>query len=697
MAALEQSAAGLDEAAQAAAGWLPSGQKEQTEVSAFLQWANGPAAAHVRQVVSELPRAVYASSPLTGGAALGSLIAQAELIDLSPKGRVDDEVFSKHRDVWERITRGCAVLRLIPATAGAPPILRWAIRANNKFTGHEDEGSNVVSVEQGKLYCVDNGAGPATHVLVSHKSNGSVLHLAARDIDIPGAGRVRWAFLGSKKVHAGAVWESASGAQGWAEKMRSFVSGEGRYEYVSEMLDIVVPHLAADKARAELVLSSLAALRLTINAEYVSSVGTGPTDNRSIYGMSDVNGAGDAAASKDAFGFVLTFNVLSVAPGVELGLDPLYGLWLLKVRWGFKVVSAFDIPLSELGVAKRAVTSLPDVEGAVLYYGNERGTLQLEKWKAAGYVILRAIREKLKPFIFGSRNGGAGLVDLLDKMAAEGGHSNSSNAAGPGLKVNKVTLTGAQIAAQNEAVQRAAEAAPVGAPAADAPGKKGKKNSRQRKAAAKAKAAAALNQADQAAHALESMALAPAAEEEDADQSSSDEQAASASASASAATSAAAAAATAADPTPREYLEWSHPELDLLGLALVAEGATKVRGSNVWRAPCPASAEEEAALRARVAAAFEAAVLQRPFASALRLVTERVLGRIRAIDHVPISAEERERWLEDATQFLAWIQTQLVVHKRWPAKEVMNIYSSLWATFREEREQQQKQRQQQQR
>jgi hypothetical protein len=177
-------------------------------------------------------------------------------------------------------------------------------------------------------------------------------------------------FLGSKKVHAGAVWdEQGGGADAWRDKMRLF-EGE-RYEYVSEMVDIVVPRLrSVDRAR--LILASLASLRLTINAEYVSSVGTGPTDNRAIYGIAE---AGEGA--REAFGFMLTPNSLSVAPGMELGLEPMYGLWLMDSCWGFETVSAFDIPLSDLADAKIAVTALPDVEGAVLYYGNARGTLQV--------------------------------------------------------------------------------------------------------------------------------------------------------------------------------------------------------------------------------------------------------------------------------------------------------------------------------
>jgi hypothetical protein len=322
---------------------------------------------------------------------------------------------------------------------------------------------------------------------------------------------------------------------------------------------------------------------------------------------------------------------------------------------------------------------------------------QLEKWKSAGYVILRAIREKLKPFIYGSRHGGPGLADLIDKVAAaeeddDAAKRGVQDASALGLKVNKVECTPAQIAAEKAAAKRAAAVAAAAQPAQEASassGGKKKANSKNKKRKAKEQAAAALADATAAAIAMEALSVAapPGA-------------AAAAAAAADAATAESGSddgdekeesdvgAAAASSTVPSVYLEFQHPEIDLLGSVLSAEeGGHKVPSStSAWRVRCPASAEGEAALRARVAAAYEAAVLQRPFASALKSVTERVVARIKAIDHVPMNEQTRARWIADAAEFLRWIQEQIVVHRRWPAKEVMNSYSMLWATFREERE-----------
>lgn len=605
-------------------GWLPSAEAEQEEVSAFIAWASNEAKDLVRQVSEELPPAVFAEH--------AALIARAELIDLSPKGRVDDEVFAEHRDVWEKITRGCAVIRLHPTPAAgvnATPIMRWAVRANRKFTGHEDE--NEVALD-GKLYVVDHGVGSSTQVVVSHKCNGSVLHLAARDINLWGNSKEtnsRWVFLGSKKVHVGAIWNPISGVQDWLKKMSCFT--QDRHEYVSEMVTFIAPKLSS---HGELILASLAKWRLVINAEYVSSVGTGPTDNQRIYGLS-------SADARESFAFLLTSNTLRPLGGMELGLEVIYGMKLMN-SWTFATVSAFLIPIEKLPLVKSEVIPLQDIEGAVLYYYDKSSQiLSLEKWKSSNYVIVRAVREKLRPFIFGSggKNKIKGIEELMVQLDAE---SKGLSA----FKITKVSFTQEQIAAQSVQTKDAKGAA--------AAAKKAKKKQEK---AAKA-AAVAVGQA------MESMQIG-------------------ASSSAAASSASAASASPVAVVASSLFLEFSHPEIDSFGSNLTEIGGSKIR-KGVWRVECPRSVEEEITLRNKVIAAYKSTILQKPFNAALMKVTERVQGRIKAIDHIPLSDVERETWLRDSALFLAWLMEQLVERKRWQPKEVMAQYSQMWSIFRDE-------------
>ena len=604
-------------------GWLQSAAAEQSEVMDFIRW--------VRDDVPNLVRQITEIIPITAYEQVSHLISQAELHDFSPKGRVDDEIFSSNRTVWERITRGCAVLKLITHTGET--IYRWAVRANKKFTGHEDEAA----VSDSKLYCI--GGDQATSVVVSHKCNGSVLHLSARDITLSTGETMRWVFLGSKKVHVGAVWNNeknskgSSGVVDWMEKMKVFHAE--RHEYVSEMVQYIQPHLA-DTKRAQLILDSLALFRLTLNAEYISSIGTGPTDNEAIYGLK--------ADGREAFAFMLTFNTMIPSHGCELGLDMLFGLYLMH-QWGFKTVSAFEIKITELSQMKAQVTTLPDVEGAVLYYSNADGLIQLEKWKSSGYVVLRAIREKLKPFIFGTRDR-MGLAQMIEKIEINSQQSEWT--------CSKITLTPQQIEEEkNSALNQLKQ--------------KRKKQAKKKKNSNNAAEAASLS--------VNELKDALSESEHSSEDGSSE-------------TSSSSSATPSIDVSKDTYLEYRHASIDSIGSSFMAEGGMKV-AENVWRIPCPSDAAIEAQVRTRIDQAFTSVLLENPISESLSRCSEKITDRIQCIDHIPMSVEERTAWINDSKLFLQWLRIQLLQRKRWHPKEVMNMYSKLWTLFKAEQQQQQ--------
>jgi hypothetical protein len=99
---------------------------------------------------------------------------------------------------------------------------------------------------------------------------------------------------------------------------------------------------------------------------------------------------------------------------VELCLDPVYAIDLLK-SYGWHTVNYFIVPYDQLKSTKDTIAHLPDVEGAVVYHMNPAGVIQLEKAKACGYVVIRAIREKSKGFIRG-RKSQPGLEDDVKMM-----------------------------------------------------------------------------------------------------------------------------------------------------------------------------------------------------------------------------------------------------------------------------------------
>jgi len=136
----------------------------------------------------------------------------------------------------------------------------------------------------------------------------------------------------------------------------------------------------------------LADNRLVVCAEYLEPVGGGPIDNKRVHNLKE----------STPFAFALVFNVWHAIPSCELCLDPIYALQLLS-GFGFRIVQHVLVPIADLTLCKDMIAKLPDIEGAVIYHINDVGVIQLEKSKAAHYVVVRAIREKLKRYLFGSK------------------------------------------------------------------------------------------------------------------------------------------------------------------------------------------------------------------------------------------------------------------------------------------------------
>lgn len=296
-------------------------------------------------------------------------------------------------------------------------------------------------------------------------------------------------------------------------------------------------------------------------------------------------------------------------------------------------------------------------------------------------MIVRAVREKLKPFLFGTRAGQLGVEALLEKLDREAAGEHAADT----LRITKVLWTSAQLAAEVAAASRAKA---LGQKAGQ---KRSNKNKRAAKAAAAANEAAAVLAAEQAVEkmtiaatvASSSSSSGAAAPSTASDADSGDE-----SKEPSASAAAAAVPAAAPDQAGGLFLEFSHPELDLLGTTLTELGATRLGEGGGWRLRCPSDPADEAAVSQRLREAYASAVLHRPFAVSLSKVTEKVQGRIRAIDHIPLSDLERRRWIDDAAAFLQWLLHQIVTKRRWAPKEVMNQYSQLWTFFREEQAEQ---------
>lgn len=274
------------------------------------------------------------------------------------------------------------MLRIKSPTSGSH--LRWAIRANRKFTGHEDDGDGDAA-----LYTV-KGSTP-THAVVTVKENGMTFHLSARLLTLDNR-TLTLVMIGSKKVHFAAEWNK--NAENFFAKASQLVSQAERYTVVRAMLNSLQnsPRVVAS---FDSLVTYLCTNRLVLCAEYVEPVGSGPIDNRKLHGLKD---------SAVTFGFSLVPNVLKAPKGCELSLDPIYSLVTLQ-SFGLNTVAYVRIPLTAVNRAKNLVSQLPCLEGAVIYYCGADGVIQLEKSKSIDYIIVRAAREKLKRYLLHKTKG----------------------------------------------------------------------------------------------------------------------------------------------------------------------------------------------------------------------------------------------------------------------------------------------------
>lgn len=394
--------AGRKQLAQQAEVMLSEAQ-EHEECAAFHAWAG----------THEQVKCVRALMPC---AALSGY--QVEMLDYAPKSRMgDDYVYSNDDEVWRRLPRGCAII-VFTELASDNVTMRWAVRANRKFTGHEDEGR-----ASAQLYFLNREAeeGEATddalaggHCILSIKENGSVLHLSARHVTLSQKEHATVVCVGSKKVHAMYVWDhvgaggETNGTETEDEHRRDRVrqatkcvveNNPARNTLVGEMTNAVLPLLASP------VVHFLAKHRLVANAEFLVPSGTGPVDNQRLHGLTQ---------PRPVF-FSMVVNAEQVAPGLELCLSPLFAFHLFR-KWGWSEVGFVVCGRGPSLVAgKHCISGLAHAEGAVVYHlDRQRIVRQLEKVKASGYVLARALREKAKAFLNGRRGMQAAHTRTLE-------------------------------------------------------------------------------------------------------------------------------------------------------------------------------------------------------------------------------------------------------------------------------------------
>ena len=73
---------------------------------------------------------------------------QGYIYDFYPNkydGKSEDDIYAKHHEIWDKLTRGCTIIELTSANKKKHRMM-WGIRANHKFTGMETSGIKDTSI-----------------------------------------------------------------------------------------------------------------------------------------------------------------------------------------------------------------------------------------------------------------------------------------------------------------------------------------------------------------------------------------------------------------------------------------------------------------------------------------------------------------------------------------------------------------------
>jgi len=300
-----------------------------------------------------------------------------------------------------------------------------------------------------------------TETIVTMKMNGQVFHLSGRSITF--TDRVvlhrrvtlNLICLGSKKVHLvvsylpAALLAAHSDVADTTTRIAAYPSS--RHALIHEMWTALRPFLTPS------MFDFLTKYRLTMNFEYVCPTSSGPIDNQRLL----------ALTQPTLFFFSSTINQLFLPLSCCLCVDPVYMLETVSQLFGLAIVpyrcitaeqfshssascapspsSSTSSPSSStsgMSDVRAQIHALPSCEGSVLYHYCDSvsvssgcpvgAVVQLEKCKSSEYVVVRALREKSKRFVFGTAKKPGierSLKQLMEELACKSRESSIASAA----------------------------------------------------------------------------------------------------------------------------------------------------------------------------------------------------------------------------------------------------------------------------
>ncbi|KAK4307531.1 hypothetical protein Pmani_020678 [Petrolisthes manimaculis] len=289
---------------------------------------------------------------------------KARLVDIrvNAKGKPDDTVYRKNKDIRELIPRGFTVLEI---EGREDTTVIFGFKKFSGGIGDEDENQPETN-DQWREYCTADPE-TATKMVCITKLNGEAAHFSGRYID----GQF-YLFVGSKNVHM-MVRNRAD---------INLYTGD-RYFFAKVIAETVYDSLCElEEDKQHLLFSFLHHTNCTVVCEILQP------KNQHIVNLSHL--------SKPRLQVIsFTPTVSGSSPGASLtALPPHHLLDIAKVL-GLDTASYTIIDFAKFMEQRKKIRSMTQEEGEVWYLLNDKNTtIGLIKVKTAWYTVLRALREK---------------------------------------------------------------------------------------------------------------------------------------------------------------------------------------------------------------------------------------------------------------------------------------------------------------
>ena len=331
---------------------------------------------------------------------LGPNITDGEIIDVRISCRgPDDKLYDRDEQLRQRLPRGCTLLQC-RVKGEAQPRLDFALFALRKFSGGLGDDDNREDDNQAWLRYFLQHPRTASQIICTRKINGEACHLSC--VALPPDNRLIL-IAGSKNVHLCFRTHDDIAMYG----------NDTTYNYASSFCHTILYALEAMPDKGAMLLNFLSLTRYTAVFEILNY------EHQHIVNLSYLKEKPHRSELK----FITFAQVPEDFDKKVTNLCALTPDFAIEIaRCLHLSTTDYEIIENQSHVLNEYLTSIKyrhECEGSVLYFLNQADeVIGLLKKKTIWYVILRAIREKIRPMLSQwEKNHKLDVADTIERVS----------------------------------------------------------------------------------------------------------------------------------------------------------------------------------------------------------------------------------------------------------------------------------------